>query len=156
MKTMKKFLIYALLIAAFWLVSDILIYFAINSTFNSVDTKVYTNSPEIVIEESKATFINGVVKGSIKNNTDSIINNKCLKIDMYSPRNINLGTKYVKIENLQPNTNQNFEMWYEYTEVDNVIITVTDEPVDIVENQFISQKISLSLFVGKLLLLYFM
>ena len=156
MKRMKTFFIYALLIAAFWIVSDILIYFAVNTTFNPVDIKINGSSPEIIIDESKATYVNGVVKGTIKNNTENTINGKCLKIDMYSPRNVNLGTKYVRIENLPPNLQQDFEMWYEYTDVDNVVITVTDEPANIVENQFVSQKISIFLFWGRLMMLYFM
>ena len=78
MKRLKTFLIYALIIAAFWLFSNILIYIAINGTYAHTDTRVYTNSPEIIVGESKATYINGFVKGGIKNNTGEIINDKYL------------------------------------------------------------------------------
>ena len=69
MKRLKTFLIYALIIAAFWLFSNILIYIAINGTYAHINTKVYTTSPEIIVGDSKATYLNGFVKGGIKNNT---------------------------------------------------------------------------------------
>lgn len=156
MKRMKTFLIYALLIIAFWLFSDILIYISINGAYASVDTRVYTNSPEIVVGQSKATYVNGYVKGGIKNNTDGIINNKYLKIDMYSPRDVKLGTKYVEINNLQPNEFRNFEMWYKFTDVDYVTITTTDNANNAKEEEFISQETATYLVVGTLLVLYFL
>ena len=76
MAKMKKYLGYVLMIAAFWIFSDILIYLSINTTYANVDTKVYPIAPEIIIGKSKATYVNGYVKGSIKNNTDETINNK--------------------------------------------------------------------------------
>jgi len=75
MKKLKKFLLYAVMIAGLWIFSDILIYISINSTYKHTEAKIYTNYPEIIIGQSKATYVNGYVKGSIKNNTDGIINN---------------------------------------------------------------------------------
>ena len=76
MKRLKTFFLYALAIAGLWLFSDIIIYLSIHSTYANVETRVYTNSPEIIIGESKATYVNGFVKGGIKNNTEGIINEK--------------------------------------------------------------------------------
>ena len=96
MKTMKMLLTFALLIALLWIFSDIVIYFSINGTYKPKEAKVYVSTPEVTITESKATYINGVVKGTIKNNTEKIIDGTYLKIDMYSPRDVNLGTEYIK------------------------------------------------------------
>ena len=155
MKRLKTFLMYILLIVAFWLFSDILIYLSINSTYANVDTKVYTNSPEIIIGESRATYVNGYVKGSIRNNTEGIINDKYLKIELYSERDTKLGTKYVKIENLETSKYQDFEMWYKYTDVDYANITVTDNISNVSETELISEKVGTYLVVGTLLVLYF-
>ena len=155
MKRLKKFLIYALTIAAFWIFSDILIYLSINSSYTNVDTKVYVNLPEIIVGESRATYVNGFVKGSIKNNTEGIINDKYLKIELYSARDIKLGTKYVKIENLEPSKYQEFEMWYKFTDVDYANITVTDNIDNASEEEFLSQKTATYLVLGTLLVLYF-
>lgn len=155
MKRMKTFLTYAIIIAAFWLFSDILIYIAVNGSYAHVDSKVYTTSPEIIIGESKATYVNGFVKGGIKNNTSEIINDKYLKIDLYSARDVKLGTKYVKIENLEPSKYQNFEMWYKFTDVDYANITVTDNIDNASEEEFISQETATYIVLGTLLVLYF-
>lgn len=155
MKRLKTFFTYALIIAAFWLFSNILIYIAINGTYAHTDTRVYTTSPEIIVGDSKATYINGFVKGGIKNNTNEIINDKYLKIDLYSARDVKLGTKYVKIENLQPNEYKEFEMWYKFTDVDYATIIVTDNIQNTSEEEFISEETAAYLVVGTLLILYF-
>ena len=153
---MKKFLLYALMIAAFWIFSDILIYLSINTAYANVDAKVYTNSPEVIIGESEATYVNGVIKGSIKNNTSEIINNKYLKIELYSARDVKLGTKYVEIKNLEVDKYQDFEMWYKFTDVDYANITVTDNIENATEEEFLSQETATYLLVGTVLILYFL
>ena len=97
MAKMKKYLLYVFLIAAFWVFSDILIYLSINTTYANVDTKVFAITPEVTVGKSEATYVNGVIKGNVRNNTDTIINDKYLKIDLYSSRDVKKGTKYVKI-----------------------------------------------------------
>lgn len=155
MKRLKTFLLYALIIAGFWIFSDIIIYVAINGTYTNVNAKIYTDSPEIIIGESKATYINGYIKGGIKNNTQGIINEKYVKIDLYSARDVKLGTKYIKIENLEPNNYQEFEMWYKFTDVDYATISITDDIKNASEEEFLSQKTATYLVIGTLLILYF-
>lgn len=156
MKRMKTFFIYALLIAAFWIFSNLIIYITINGTYKDKKATVYVNSPEIIISESKATYVNGYIKGSIKNNTEKIIDGKYLKIDMYSKRNVNLGTKYIKIDNLHENQVRDFEMWYKYTDVDYIIITTTDDALNIEPDALLSQKVTLYYIGTKLMFLFFM
>jgi len=156
MKRMKTFLIYALLIIGFWIFSNIMINVIINGTYKTKRCEVYISSPEVIITENKATYVNGVVKGTIKNNTKDIINNKYLKIDMYTKRDVNVGTRYVAIENLQPNESKDFEMWYELTNVDYVIITTTEDGKEINESNTISYKLKFYVLAYKLLSFYFM
>ena len=156
MGTIKTFGKYLLWLILFWIFSDILIYLSINTTYANVDAKVYTNSPEIIIGESKATYVNGFIKGSIKNNTSEIINNKYLKIDLYSARDVKLGTKYVKIDNLEVDKYQEFEMWYKFTDVDYANIIVTDNIENASEEEFLSQETATYLVFGTVLILYFL
>ena len=65
MKRLKKFLLYAVMIAGLWIFSDILIYISLNSTYKNTTVKIYTNYPEIIVGQSKATYINGYIS---KNN----------------------------------------------------------------------------------------
>ena len=155
MAKMKKYFLYVIIIAAFWVFSDILIYVSINSAYTNIETNIYTNSPEIIIGESKATYVNGVVKGSIKNNTNSIIKGKYLKIELYSQRDVKLGTKYVKIDNLDIDKYQEFEMWYKFTDVHYANISVTDNVENVSEEEFLSQETTAALILGAVLVLYF-
>ena len=156
MAKLKKYLLYVILIAAFWLLSDILIYLSINTTYTNVHTKVFAVSPEVTVGQSEATYVNGFIKGNIRNNTDTIINEKYLKIDLYSPRNVKLGTKYIKIENLDINKSQEFEMWYKFTDVEYAEITVIDNIENATEEEFLSQETTTILVFGAILVLYFM
>jgi len=154
MKRMKTFLIYGLLIVALWVFSDIVIYFSINGTYKPKEARVYVSSPQITITESKATYINGVVKGSIKNTTEEIIDGVYLKIDMYSARDNNLGTKYVKIDDLQVNESQEFEMGYKFTDVEYVTITTTNNVKNASLEEFESDEANFYFLVGTLMFLY--
>jgi ABC-type Na+ efflux pump permease subunit len=156
MKRMKKFLIYALLVAALWIFSDIVIFLTINGIYKPKEARVYVSSPEIIITENKATYVNGVIKGNIKNNTQEIMNDKFLKIDMYSARDVNLGTKYVKINNLKPNQSREFEMGYQFTDVNYTIVTMVDNVENVSEEELASQNVGFYLIFGKLMFLYFM
>jgi len=156
MAKLKKFLLYAVMIAAFWIFSDIIIYLAVNTAYKNIDTRVYMSSPEIIVGESKATYVNGFVKGSIKNDNEGIINEKYLKIELYSARDVKLGTKYVEIENLETNKYQNFEMWYKFTDVDYAIISITDDISYASETEFMSEKVATYLLFGTVLVLYFL
>jgi len=154
MKRMRTFLIYALLIAALWIFSDIVIYLSINGTYKNKEAKVYVSSPEVTITENKATYVNGVVKGIIKNNTEKIIDGVYLKIDMYSPRDVNLGTKYIKIDNLKQNQVRDFEMGYKFTDVSYVTVTITDNVEGSTIDQFESQELSFYFLIGTLIFIY--
>lgn len=154
MKRMKTFFIYALLIAALWIFSDIVIYLTINGTYKVKEARISVSSPQIVITENKATYVNGIVNGSIKNNTEETLNNMYLKIDMYSKRDVNLGTKYVKINNLQKGEVQEFEMGYKLTDVDYVTISTTDNVENATLDQFESQELTFYALVGTLMFIY--
>ena len=155
MKRLKTFFIYALLIAAFWFLSDFLIYMAINGTYSYIDSKIMVEVPNVNISDSKATFVNGYVKGNVYNNTNEVINDQYVKIDLYSPRDVHLGTKYVKIENLEPNKTMDIEMWFKYTDVEYCNVTVTEDISEAQENQFLSEEDKFYIVLGAVMFLYF-
>ena len=155
MKRMKTFFTYALLIAAFWIFSNMIIFLSINGIYKPKATKIYISSPQVTIEASNGTYVNGYVKGSIKNNTEEILKDVYLKIDLYSPRDMNLGPKYVKIDNLAKNETQDFEMWYEFTDVDCVKISTTTDVQNVDDEAFISKEIRMYWLYAKLIYLFF-
>ena len=74
MKRLKTFLIYVILIVAFTALSDFLIYMALKGTYNHINTNILAKDISINVTESKATYINGYVKGNIYNDTNGVLN----------------------------------------------------------------------------------
>ena len=153
MEKLKRFSVYIICIIALWIFSDVVIYLALNGMYQKIEAKIYTNAPEIVIEKCAATSVNGVVGGTIKNNTNGNIQNQYIKIDLYSSRNVKMGTKYVAIKNLAPDKVQHFEIWYRYSNVEYATICIVDRAEDISDEELISDQSMNDLVVGGLLLL---
>lgn len=119
MDRMKTFLIYALCIAGFFMLSNILININLESTYKPIERKDDIN--EIVINQAEATRVNGRIKGSIEN----IVVSKYIRIDLYSKRDILLGTKYIDILDLR--SKKDFEIHFKLNDVKYYNISLTNE-----------------------------
>lgn len=121
MDRMKTFGQYAIWIILFWILSDILIYFGINSTYKEIKQKGETPAG-IEIVQMQATKVNGRVKVKV---TDRQLNNKFLKIDLYSSTGIKLATKYIGLNS--SDKNNEIETYFKIAEVKSYEITVVEE-----------------------------
>jgi len=155
MSRLKTFLIYALIIIGFYFFSNVLIFFSVKGTYKNVNGNIITGTPTIEIKEAKATFINGYIDGSITNNTQEKIENKYIKIDIFSERNVNLGTKYVKIETLDVNQKQEFHMGYRYTDSYKYEISFVEEAINVTDEQLVSEDLTGYLLLTGLIMLLF-
>lgn len=127
MARMKTFGIYLLIVIAFFIFSNIMINIALKVTYDPIE--VYLSVKEgqnFTINEAKATYVNGIVQGKLKNNTNEDIINKYIKIDMYTSRNNILGSKYVHIQNLKVGQVQEFKMGFQLTNVYKCNISIVD------------------------------
>ncbi len=124
MKRMKTFFIYAILVVAFFLFSQIMINFAIHTTYHEKNYKILTHVCMDV--QVKATSVNGVVTGSLLNDTPETIENQYIKMDFYSKHDVLMGTKYVEVKDLASKEKQDFEMKFNYSKVDRVEIDLVD------------------------------
>ena len=84
-----------------------------------------------------------------------MINGKFLKIDLYSPRDVLLGTKYVRIENLDAKKTQDFEMWYKFTDVRYCNISVVNSSENAEDKAFLSEETKYYMVLGFLVTLFF-
>ena len=124
---MKVFACYALIFIAFFIFSDVMIYGYTKSAYKPMTNyEVQVTSPEVTIQTAEASNVNGNVKGTIKNTTDEMIDDKYLKFDFYTPRNINVGTKYIKLENFEQNQERNYEVGFQYDNVTSVKVSMVD------------------------------
>ena len=139
MPTHKKFLMYAIWVILFFIFSQVMIYVALNTAYSY--KKVVGQSSLIREAEIKTSSISGIAKIKLFNNTQTDIENKYIKIDCYSKHNVLMGTKYIEIEELKANEEQEYEVRFNFNKVDNAVIDVVDEiPSNITKEQLLSDK----------------
>lgn len=157
MKKMKKFFKYFIIFLIVYILVDIISYILIKSTYTTKDCNVNFEIPTVKNLEAKCTAVNGYVNGSIENNSDTSIINKYLRIDCYTKRNINAGTKYVKVGELLPGESQEFESKFNYDFIDRIEISMIDakdvknvNPDDLKLDSLSNDKINWLLIFGAL------
>ena len=130
MARMKTFLIYLLILVAFYIISSILAYWYIQSTYSTIGSHVIenTNMPnvQVAIDDAQATLVNGYVSGTITNTSEEAINTKYIKFDLFSERGNKILSKYVQIDNLNAGEMQNFKMNFRAENIANCYVEVTD------------------------------
>ena len=129
MDRMKTFAKYAIWVILFWILSDILIYYGINTTYKTISRRNEISN-QIAINDAEATKVNGRIKGAVTNAEENNISGKYIKIDLYSERGNVLGTKYLDIGNLEPNQTTQFETYFKIQDVKSYDVTISDEKVE--------------------------
>ena len=151
LKVLSKYLIWVIIGYFF---SNILITICLKGTYKEIKSQVLTDtSPKIELFETKATYINGYTEGRVTNNTGETIDNKFVKIDCYSARDVKLGTKYVRISDLKPNEVMDFKMGFKYTDVYRCNVSCVDEATNATEEEFISDNLTTTMILGGLIML---
>ncbi len=127
MSRLKTFLKYFLAFIIVYLLVDIFSYMSLKSTYLKKEFKPNFDTPKIEVQESKATITNGLLNAKMTNNTDNKLLNKYLKLDFYSPRKVNVGTKYIKINELEKDETMDFSSKYNFDNVDYIECSIVDE-----------------------------
>lgn len=129
MSRLKTFAKYAIWIILFWILSDILIYYGVNSTYKNLKIKNEIPS-QVTIKNAEATKVNGRIKGTIANKEDSDMSGKYLKIDLYSDNGNLLATEYEEIGNLRVNEVKSFETYFKMQDVKQYEVNIVDEKTE--------------------------
>ncbi len=124
MEKMRTFAIYAILIAIFFAFSSFLIEVGLNTNYDKMDKKEIAN--EIEITHAEATFVNGRIMGKLKGNVTEELYSKYIKIDIYSPRDVLLGTKYIEIKDLLKTSDLSFKTYFELQDAKYYNISIVD------------------------------
>lgn len=139
MDRLKTFLIYALIVVGFIILSEFLINVGLNSQYKQIartdDTK------EVQIYQAEATLVNGRIRGIIQN-TDSDISNKYAKFSFYSERNVLLGKKFIEINNLENGEVQPIELFFKLEGVKSYSVEIVDEKDDTGEIELLSKDLT--------------
>lgn len=127
MERMKTFFTYILIGILFFLYSNFMINLGMKAIYRTIPEGTIT-SENIKVTEAKATYVNGYIEGVYTNNLENKLgNDEYIKIDIYSKRNILLTTKFIKLDELEPNATQNFRIAYKATDTNRFVIGVADE-----------------------------
>lgn len=140
MARMKTFFIYFILVVAFFIFSQIMIYISLNTTLQYKNIELKTTIPMQV--EVQATSINGFAKGKVINETENEIQNKYIKIECYSKNDVLMGTKYIQIDKVGAKEEKEFEVHFNFNKVDKAVIDIVDEKTLEEQNVTEEQKTS--------------
>ncbi len=157
MSRMKTFGIYLLCIIAFYIFSNVMIDIGIKTSYMPINVQIVNNDNiKVNVSKAEATYVNGYVEGNIEN-VGSDIEKKYVKIDLYSKRDVKLGTKYVIVDNLKQSEIRNFKMGFKLTDVDYCKVEVVDEiEANATEDEFESIEFNyITLLTTVVLLCYF-
>ena len=139
MDRLKKFLIYALIVVGFIILSEFLINVGLNSEYEPI-TRI-DNIKEVQIYQAEATLVNGRIRGIIQN-TDSDISNKYAKFSFYSERNVLLGKKFIKIDTLENGKVQPIELFFKLEDVGSYSVEIVDEKDDTGEIELLPKDLT--------------
>ena len=128
MDRMKTLLKYAIWLILFFIFSNIMINFTLETTYQDIGRK--DNLEQVSVYQAQATKVNGRIKGTIYNNAENKIMNKYLRIDLYSERDVFLGSKYIDVSSMRDDETRNFEVYFKIQDVDYYEMRFTDEKIE--------------------------
>ena len=138
MDKIKKYILYIALIALFTLFSNFLILVGLNSNYKEIERR-QDNLSQVEVVQAEATKVNGRIRGII-NNKENKIEHKYLKIEFFTERNINMGSKYIEIDHEQEEIP--FEAFFKLNNVSSYKISVVDEKDPQGEIEFIPKDLN--------------
>ena len=158
MDRLKTFFIYFIIFVAFFFFSNVLIFVGLNTNYKNISNRGEIPS-EVQISQAEATLVNGRIRGTITNNGEEDLNGKYMRVNLYSKRDVLLGTKYLDINNLEQGATDNFELYFKANNVEyyDIIFTDTAEFVHKDLNVFIGRALNKGeIILGTMILLIFL
>lgn len=125
MARLKTFLIYALILVAFFVFSEFVIAVGLNSSYK--DIKRLDNTSQVDISLAQATLVNGKIQGTINDYGDDNLTGKYVEIDLYSERNNLVGKRYIEIQTTDENQTQDFSIYFEAEDIKSYSISIANE-----------------------------
>lgn len=153
----KTFGLYALCVILFFIFSNIMIDITLKATYDPIDTyKTESHGVAIDIKEAKATYVNGYVGGKLINESEQI-DKTYMKIDLYTKRDVCMGTKYITFDNLKQGEKRDFRIGFKFTDIDHAVVTMVDEiEPEVTEEQFVSDDLKGTALIAAIILLCYL
>ncbi|MCI8655674.1 MAG: hypothetical protein HFJ48_07450 [Clostridia bacterium] len=124
MKRLKTFAKYVLIITLFYIFSNILIFWGINTNYDNLSIKG-TIPEQVIVKTASATLVNGEVKGYLLDTHN--ISDKYIKFSFYTDTDSLACIKCLKISELKDNE---FSFYFKFNYVDSYSVELVDEAQD--------------------------
>lgn len=131
MARMKKFLLYFVMFAGLFLFVELFTNVDILNTEEKYaqlkNYEIKTDSPKIEVTDFMGNNSSGYIKGNITNNTGEHIKDKYLKFGFYNKSNNLIAAKYQEIKYFNVGEKINFNIDFNYKDIQKVQIELVDE-----------------------------
>ena len=126
MDRLKTFGKYILWIVGFYIFSLVLTYIGFNATYKNIHS-VNKIPEQINIVLAQSTKVNGRIYGEVTSTEDNDLNGKYIKVQIYTRYNNFAGTRYLKIENTEPNVPKKFAVNFKAENIKYYTVEIIDE-----------------------------
>lgn len=131
MARMKKFLLYFVMFAGLFLFVELFTNVDILNTEEKYaqlkNYEIKTDSPKIEVTDFMGNNSSGYIKGNITNNTGEHIKDKYLKFGFYNKSNDLIAAKYQEIKYFNVDEKINFNIDFNYKDIQKVQIELVNE-----------------------------
>lgn len=162
MKTVKKLWMYFFMFIGFFVFCTFLTNITMREQYNDITNyEIKDTSPQISVKECKAIYTSGYMNGSVTNDTGDLIPLKYLKVNFYDADGIYLGSEYKELKNFYPDETINFDINYNYNNVNKVELSLTDNMTNnnkdswIINPDISEETINIALPIAGVILLWY-
>ena len=125
---MKKIFRYVILLIVAYIVVEVLVYFLTKTYYKDLNNyDILVESPVIEITESKVSKSKGYIQGNITNDTGELMRNLRVKFDFYNEQGRYVGSENKTIDVFNISERLNFDIKYEYDDVNEIRISIVRE-----------------------------
>ena len=153
MDKVKKFFKYIIGIILLTVFTNLCTYLGFNATYKNID-KTEDLPSEIEVKLSQATKVCGRIYGEVTSSADNDLDGKYIKTNIYTDLGTLVGTKYIKIKDINLNETKKFAINFQAENVEFYNISIVDNPESIEENENIFIDDELPMYAIILLVLY--
>lgn len=145
LKTFLKYIIWIVSLAVF---SALLIYIGLNSTYKNIEA-VEKPISQINVEIAQATTVNGKIYGKVTNTEENYINDKYIRAEIFNKRMESMGTKYLKIEDLDVGRTKMFAVNFTAENIKYYTIDIVEDSVKTTEEAKKAEDLYKDIFTQK-------
>jgi len=128
MATLKKFLLYIVMLIGLMLITSFLVMLGLNGKYKNIEKcQIIQGDYKIELIEAKAGYAKGHVEGKIKSTAQVLKENVYVKIDLYNLEGAYLGTEHYDIRYFYPNEEITFKVEFNYENVQTARIELVNK-----------------------------